>query len=127
MYDLFKETFYNIYMSNMKGYKWKKPLQQAEKKLEERKEDEELKPSVFKMFNVESTNIKRLGYDASWRRMRVEFLNGSVYQYYNVDFTTWEKVKNGMAIAMEDGHTPSVGAALDRYVKKEGIKYKQEH
>ena len=33
---------------------------------------------------VSSTNISAVGYDDATETLEVEFLNGSVYQYYNV-------------------------------------------
>ena len=33
---------------------------------------------------VESSNIASIGYDPDAETLEIEFLNGSVYQYYNV-------------------------------------------
>ena len=35
-------------------------------------------------YSVASSNIASVGYDSATETLEVEFLNGSVYQYYNV-------------------------------------------
>lgn len=34
---------------------------------------------------VSSSNIEAIGYDTSSKTLRVWFLNGTIYEYYNVD------------------------------------------
>lgn len=38
----------------------------------------------MKRESVSSSNIVSVGYDAASETLEVEFMNGSVYQYYNV-------------------------------------------
>ena len=35
-------------------------------------------------YSVASSNLASVGYDAATQTLEVEFLNGSIYQYYNV-------------------------------------------
>ena len=41
--------------------------------------------------NIASLNVKAIGYDDSTETLEVEFLNGSVYQYYGVPENTHSK------------------------------------
>lgn len=54
---------------------------------------------------VASTNIRSIGYNAT--TLEVEFLNGSVYQYYNVPAEHYHNMIN----------YPHPGTYLARYVK----------
>ena len=42
--------------------------------------------------NVASTNLKSVGYDCDTETLEVEFLRGSVYQYYNVPQNIFEQL-----------------------------------
>lgn len=39
---------------------------------------------------VSSSNIASVGYDAPSETLEIEFVNGSVYQYYNVPQSTYD-------------------------------------
>lgn len=58
-------------------------------------------------YSVASSNIASIGYDDLNETLEVEFLNGSVYQYYNV-------VKNMHDQLMQTG---SKGRFLNTYIK----------
>lgn len=62
---------------------------------------------------VSSSNIASIGYDASDMVLEVEFLNGAIYQYYDVP----QSVYDGLMSAS------SHGSYLDAYVKKGGYRY----
>ncbi len=62
---------------------------------------------------VSSSNIASIGYDASDMILEVEFLNGAIYQYYDVP----QSVYDGLMFAS------SHGSYLDAYVKKGGYRY----
>lgn len=62
---------------------------------------------------VVSSNIRSIGYDASSMILEVEFLNGSIYQYYDVPEALYE----GLMAA--DSH----GKFLNEYIKKGGYRY----
>ena len=62
---------------------------------------------------VSSSNIASIGYDASDMILEVAFLNGAIYQYYDVP----QSVYDGLMSAS------SHGSYLDAYVKKGGYRY----
>lgn len=64
---------------------------------------------------VSSSNIASIGYDASDMILEVEFLNGAIYQYYDVP----QSVYDGLMSAS------SHGSYLDAYVKKGGYRYRK--
>lgn len=41
-----------------------------------------------------SSNVARISYDSSSSTLEVEFLNGSIYQYYDVPQNVWEDFKS---------------------------------
>ena len=57
--------------------------------------------------SVASSNIASIGYDATSETLEVEFLNGSIYQYYNVP-------QNMYDLLMAEG---SKGSFLNAYIK----------
>lgn len=86
-----------------------------------------LPATMFNMQHVQSTNIRRIGYNAQNRQMRVEFLNGDSYQYFNVDPATYTNVRAGRHQARyPTPHRPSIGSALDFFIKKRGYAYIKE-
>lgn len=56
---------------------------------------------------VASSNIASIGYDEATETLEVEFLNGSIYQYYNVPAVLYEQL-------MQEG---SKGRYLNTYIK----------
>ncbi len=64
---------------------------------------------------VSSSNIASIGYDPNNMILEVEFLNGAVYQYYDVPQSIYE----GLITA--DSH----GKFLAVYIKKGGYRYTQ--
>jgi hypothetical protein len=40
--------------------------------------------------NVESSNLRSVGYDAERQILEIEFTSGSVYQYFNVPTSVYE-------------------------------------
>lgn len=62
---------------------------------------------------VNSSNIRSIGYENS--TLEVEFLNGSIYQYFNIP----ENLYNSLMRAS------SHGGFLDAYIKKAGFNYRQ--
>ena len=67
----------------------------------------------MQMTPVSSSNLKAVGHENGV--LRVEFLNGSVYDYHNVP----HYIYNGLISAA------SHGGYLDQYVKKAGYNYTQ--
>ena len=58
-------------------------------------------------YAVASSNIASIGYDAETETLEVEFLSGSIYQYYNVTQTMYDNL-------MSEG---SKGRFLNTYIK----------
>lgn len=63
--------------------------------------------------NVKSSNLASVGYDAQTQTLEIEFLNGGIYQYFNVPNTVYTSL---MAAS-------SHGQYFDRYIKKSGYRY----
>ncbi|WP_243613861.1 KTSC domain-containing protein [Shimia aestuarii] len=58
-------------------------------------------------YSVASSNIASIGYDEPSQTLEVEFLNGSIYQYYNVPINIYDQLMND----------PSKGRFLNTYIK----------
>ena len=58
-------------------------------------------------YSVASSNIASVGYDLATETMEVQFLSGSVYQYYNVPENMYDRL-------MREG---SKGRFLHTYIK----------
>ena len=58
-------------------------------------------------YSVASSNVASVGYDATTETLEVEFLNGSMYQYYNVPENMYDRF-------MQD---PSKGRFLNLHIK----------
>lgn len=56
---------------------------------------------------VSSSNVASVGYDVATQTLEVEFVNGSVYQYYNV----------GIALFDQFMQAPSKGQFLNTYIR----------
>ncbi len=63
--------------------------------------------SDVKMEEVESSNVKSVGYDSMLKELYVEFCNGNKYKYFNVEEDEVSKLKN----------SDSVGGCLNREIK----------
>ena len=58
-------------------------------------------------YSVASSNIASIGYDEGMRTLEVEFLNRSIYQYYNVPRNIFDQLKRA----------GSKGRFLNTYIK----------
>ena len=56
---------------------------------------------------VASSNISSIGYDEASQTLEVEFTNGAIYQYYNVELATFEQFRTA----------PSKGQYLNTYLR----------
>ena len=61
----------------------------------------------IEMIPVSSSNVESIGYDEATQTLRVNFLNGGIYEYMNVPGYEFEQLK----IA------PSIGSYLHRNIK----------
>jgi hypothetical protein len=57
---------------------------------------------------VASSNVASVGYDEQSETLEVEFLNGTVYQYFNVGMDLYEQFRAA----------PSKGQFLNAYIRK---------
>ena len=58
-------------------------------------------------YSVTSSNVASVGYDSATQTLEVEFLSGSVYQYYNVPENMYDQLKKAS----------SKGKFLHTYIK----------
>lgn len=58
-------------------------------------------------YDVASSNIRSVGYDKASDTLEVEFLNGSIYQYFNVPETEFDRLMQ----------QSSKGRYLNTYIK----------
>ena len=63
--------------------------------------------AVMQRYPVVSSNVATIGFDPETETLEVEFLNGSVYQYYNVSEVMYEGLRSAS----------SVGQFLNTYIK----------
>lgn len=64
---------------------------------------------------VTSSNIASIGYDSNSQTLEVEFLNGAIYQYYDVPEALYEGLMSA------DSH----GTFLSEHIKKGGYRYER--
>lgn len=64
---------------------------------------------------VTSSNLKDVGYDSQTFTLEIGFLNGRVYQYFNVPEARYDGLMNAS----------SKGSYFDAYIKKGGHRYNQ--
>ena len=48
--------------------------------------------------SVKSSNVISVGYDEKEKTLEVEFTKGGVYQYYNVAYTTYERLLTSTSV-----------------------------
>jgi len=48
----------------------------------------------MKRIHVESSNIESIGYDPKSQTLEIEFLNGSIYQYFDVPEYVFNELKD---------------------------------
>jgi hypothetical protein len=65
--------------------------------------------------HVSSSNIASIGYDLQRSTLEVEFLDGSIYQYFGVPATLYQGLMSAA----------SHGSYLDAYIKKGGFSYQR--
>lgn len=73
---------------------------------------------------VISRSVSCLGYNNNLKILYVTFKNNTIYKYFNVPFEIYSNVQRGKYQA-KNGNYPSIGAALDFYVKKKNNRYER--
>ena len=61
----------------------------------------------MKIIAVDSTSLRTVGYDAERQLLQIEFLNRSIYQYFEVPATVYEELMQA----------PSKGAYFNRSIR----------
>jgi len=64
---------------------------------------------MMERYAVASSNIRSVGYDSQTQTLEVEFLNGSIYQYYGVPENMYEQMMQQQ----------SKGRFLNTYIKNQ--------
>lgn len=85
--------------------------------------------------NISSSNVKKIMYNDETKEMFIQFQDKSIYTYFNVSFELFREVQKGEAKCITSGEneygkwfvgkTPSVGAAVHKFLVKKGIKYQK--
>lgn len=84
---------------------------------------------------VSSSNVKKFRYFFDSKRLRIEFRDGSRYEYEDVSETRWRDLVSGFASCKTSGSNrfgswskgkiPSLGAAVHKYLINAGISYRK--
>lgn len=87
---------------------------------------------VFRLF-ADSSNVDSIQYDTEKKELDIRFNEGDVYRYFDVDYDIFERVWQGKASCLTSGSspygdwfvgkTPSVGAALHKFLVKRNVRY----
>jgi hypothetical protein len=85
--------------------------------------------------NIQSSNVKKIMYNDESKEMFIQFQDKSIYTYYDVSMNLFLDVSGGKATCISSGEnqygswfvgkTPSVGAAVHRFLVKKGVRYKK--
>lgn len=90
---------------------------------------------VWRGSSIPSSNVRRIVYNDESKEMVIQFQDKSIYTYFEVPFQIFLDVSGGKAECITSGEnafgrwfvgkTPSVGAAVWRYLRDSNIKYKK--
>ncbi len=82
---------------------------------------------IWRTGRLKSSNVKRMKYNTKSRIMTIEFNSGGIYEYYEIDYATYQNVKSGNATCRTSGKnrwgewfkgkTPSNGSAVWSYLR----------
>ena len=85
--------------------------------------------------NIRSANVRKIMYNDETKEMFIQFQDKSIYTYFEVPFQLFLDVSGGKATCITSGEnkygawfvgkTPSVGAAVHRYLVKKNVRYKK--
>lgn len=67
------------------------------------------------MMNVESSNIRRVGYNPENKRLYIQFKSGATYRYSNVEPKTYAELIGSV--------TESIGKAFQSLIKAQAERY----
>jgi hypothetical protein len=96
---------------------------------------EEEKKEFSEVFTTDSSNVDRIKYFEDKKELVVKFNDGSYYTYFNIDENVFFSIIEGDAICRTEGEgeygswfigkTPSVGAAIWKYLIDRAVSYKE--
>lgn len=85
--------------------------------------------------NIQSSNVKKIMYNDETKEMFIQFQDKSIYTYFDVSMNLFLDVSGGSATCITSGEnkygswfvgkTPSVGAAVHKFLVKKGVKYRK--
>jgi hypothetical protein len=97
--------------------------------------EEDLFQIFSELFIADSSNVDRVKYFEEEKRLVVKFNDGSYYTYFDVDNDKFNAIIEGDAICKTEGQnefgewfvgkSPSVGAAIWKYLIDENVRYEQ--
>ena len=97
--------------------------------------EEDLFQIFSELFIADSSNVDRVKYFEEDRRLVVKFNDGSYYTYFDLDKDVFNSIIEGDAVCKtsgqnefgewEVGKTPSVGAAIWKYLIDKNVRYEQ--
>jgi hypothetical protein len=97
--------------------------------------EEDLFQIFSELFIADSSNVDRVKYFEEDKRLVVRFNDGSYYTYFDIDEKVFFSIIEGDATCKTSGEnefgewfvgkTPSVGAAIWKYLIDEGVRYEQ--
>lgn len=97
--------------------------------------EEDLFQIFSELFIADSSNVDRVKYFEEDRRLVVKFNDGSYYTYFDLDEDVFNSIIEGDAVCKtsgqnefgewEVGKTPSVGAAIWKYLIDKNVRYEQ--
>lgn len=95
--------------------------------------EEDLIQLFSEVFVADSANVDRIKYFEEEKRLVVKFNDGSYYTYFDIDEDTYNSIIEGDAVCRTEGQsefgdwyvgkTPSVGAAIWKYLIEPGVAY----
>jgi hypothetical protein len=97
--------------------------------------EEDLFQIFSELFIADSSNVDRVKYFEEDKRLVVKFNDGSYYTYFDIDESVFFSIIEGDATCKTSGEnefgewfvgkTPSVGAAIWKYLVDKGVRYEQ--
>lgn len=84
---------------------------------------------------ADSSNVDKMMFNDETNELVIKFNDGSIYTYFNIDFTEFMNVVNGNAVcrtsgdnrwgSWDVGKSPSVGAAVWKYLIDKNVDYRE--
>jgi len=85
--------------------------------------------------NANSSNVNKIMYNDEIKELVIKFNSGDIYTYSNIEFDSFRDIVEGNAVCVTSGDskwgswdvgkTPSVGAAVFKYLVERGATYRK--